>query len=326
MPKNPIRAAIAVALLATFALSACSKREPSPPAAEQTPPAPEPQAQTEPASEGTIRIGELSGIALRDGGLEFPNDNKIIGMGKTPEDVAALLSAAGLPTDKLSLTITPLLVKASDRTLLFDTGAGTNFGPSGGSLAKSLAEAGVQADQVTDIFISHAHGDHIGGLIDAEGALAFPNATIHLSAAEWTFLKDMKEEMAKNTGNPRHAKLIAAITPKVKAFEPGADLIPGIVEAVPITGHTPGHSGYRVGSGESSVLYIGDSMHHHVVSVQRPDWTIQFDGDAPTAQKSRRELIAQSAANKQRIYAVHFPYPGIGRFEQRGEEYVWVAE
>ena len=322
MPKNPIRAAIALAVLSAVALNGCSKRDPAPPIAQQTPP----PAQSEPASAGTIRIGELSGIALRDGSLEFPNDNKIIGVGKTPEDVAELLTAAGLPADKLSLTISPLLVKAADRTLLFDTGAGTNFGPSAGNLAQSLAEAGVQAEQITDIFISHAHGDHIGGVIDAEGALAFPNATIHLSAPEWAFLKGMKAEMAANTGNPRHAQMVAAIAPKIQTFEPGAELIPGVVKAVPITGHTPGHSGYLIGSGESSLLYIGDSMHHYVVSVQRPDWTIAFDGDAATAQKSRSELIAQSAANKQRIYAVHFPYPAVGTFEQRGEEYVWSPE
>jgi glyoxylase-like metal-dependent hydrolase (beta-lactamase superfamily II) len=324
MPKNPITASIALAVLSTLALVACSKREPQsppPPATTETPPA----AQPEPASEGTIRIGELTGIALRDGALEFPNDNKILGVGKTPEEVAAVLTAAGLPTDKLSLTISPLLVKATGRTLLFDTGAGTNFGPAAGGLAKSLAEAGIPAEQITDVFISHAHGDHIGGVINAEGALAFPNATIHLSAAEWEFLKGMKAEMAKNTGNPRHAQMVAAIGPKVSTFEPGAELIPGVVKAVPITGHTPGHSGYLIGSGESSLLYIGDAMHHYVISVQRPDWTIAFDGDAPTAQKSRSDLIVQSAANKQRIYAVHFPYPGVGRFEQH-EGYVWVAE
>jgi glyoxylase-like metal-dependent hydrolase (beta-lactamase superfamily II) len=219
-----------------------------------------------------------------------------------------------------------LLVKAADRTLLFDTGAGTNFGPNGGGLTKSLAEAGIQVESITDVFVSHGHGDHAGGLINAEGTLAFPNATIHMSAPEWAYLKGMNAEMAANTGNPRHAQMIAAITPKVSTFEPGADLIAGVVKAVPIVGHTPGHSGYLIGSGESSLLYTGDTMHHYVISVQRPEWTIAFDGDAPTAQKSRGDLIAQSAANKQRIYGIHFPYPGVGKFEQRGEGYVWSPE
>lgn len=322
MPKITIRTSLALAVLSTLALSACSKREPAPAPAESTPPA----AQSQPATPGAIRIGELSGMALPDGSLEFPNDNKVLGVGKTPEDVAAVLTAAGVPTDKLGLTISPLLVKSTDRTLLFDTGAGTNFGPTAGNLGKSLAEAGIAAEQITDIFISHGHGDHIGGLIDANDALAFPNATVHLSKPEWDSLQGMSAEMAANTGNPRLAKLIAAITPKVDAFEPGAELIAGVVKAVPILGHTPGHSGYLIGTGASSLLYIGDSMHHYVISVQKPEWPIAFDGDGATAQKSRSELLAQSAANKQRIYAVHFPYPAVGRFEQRGEGYVWVAE
>lgn len=322
MSNRPATTALALVLFSTLALNACSSRE-TPPAPAQEDPKP---AQSESASAGTIRIGELSGIALRDGALEFPNDNQILGVGKTPEDVAEVLAAAGLPTDKLGLTISPLLVKAPERTLLFDTGAGGNFGPTAGNLAQSLAESGIQADQITDIFISHAHGDHIGGLIDAEGALAFPNATVHMSAPEWAFLTGLSAENAANFGVGQHAQLVAALKPKVNAFEPDAELIPGVVKATAIRGHTPGHSGYLIGSGESSLLYIGDSMHHYVISVQRPEWTISFDGDAPTAQQSRSDLIAQSATNRQRIYAVHFPYPAVGTFEQRGDRYVWVAE
>ena len=66
--------------------------------------------------------------------------------------------------------------------------------------------------------------------------------------------------------------------------------------------------------------------HHYIVSVQEPDWTIQFDGDAPTAQASRKQVIADKAAAGQRIYAVHFPFPGLGKFSQQGERYVWTPE
>jgi glyoxylase-like metal-dependent hydrolase (beta-lactamase superfamily II) len=98
------------------------------------------------------------------------------------------------------------------------------------------------------------------------------------------------------------------------------------VKAVDIQGHTPGHSGYLITSGDQSLLYVGDSMHHFVVSVQRPEWTIAFDHDSPTATASRRNLIADSAAQGQRIYAVHFPFPGTGRFERKGEGFAWLGE
>jgi len=307
-----------IAIVAASALAACSKtaEAPPPPAAEPAPTTVVETAPPKPANVYAFTIGELSAMALRDGGMELPNDNKVFGVGRTPEEVAALLGAAGQPADKLALTIEPLLVKAKDKVLLFDTGAGTNFGSGSGHLPGSLAEAGIDPASVTDIFISHSHGDHVGGLLNAQGALAFPNAAIHMSKAEW---KDMSI-------NEQYAAVNTVIKPKVVAFAPGAELVPGVVKAVDIKGHTPGHSGYLITSGADSLLYVGDSMHHFVVSVQKPDWTIAFDRDAPTAQKSRAELIAASAASGQRVYAVHFPFPGIGKFEKQGEGIVWVGE
>ncbi len=301
------------------ALAACSKTAEVPPSTKaDAAPAPAAEAPAAPKSQNvqTFTIGEFSAMALSDGSLELPNDNKVFGVGRTPEEVAAVLTANELPTDKLKLTIHPLLVKAGDRVLLFDTGAGSLFGPGTGELSKSFAEAAVDPQSVTDIFISHSHGDHVGGLVNAEGKLAFPNATIHLSKPEWAHM----------AGQDQYKALIAAMQPKVDAFAPGAELVPGVVTAVEIKGHTPGHSGYRITSGADTLLYVGDSMHHYVVSVQKPEWTIAFDGDSATASKSRADLIAQSAASGQRIYAVHFPFPGVGKFEKRADGIVWVAE
>jgi len=178
-----------------------------------------------------------------------------------------------------------------------------------------MAEAGVDPASVTDIFISHAHGDHIGGLV-VEGKLNFPNATIRLSKPEWASLSKQKEQSA----------LVEAVEAKVEAFDPGAELIPGVVKAVEIKGHTPGHSGYLIGTGPDSILYVGDSMHHYVVSVQKPEWTISFDGDNKTATASRVALLNDLAAGGQRVYAVHFPFPGVGKMEKKGDTVVWVAE
>jgi glyoxylase-like metal-dependent hydrolase (beta-lactamase superfamily II) len=327
MKRSFIPAAL-VTIVGAFALAACSKTAEAPPpvASEAAPVAEAPPPAPKPENAHEFKIGEFSAVALRDGGMELPNDNKVFGIGKTPEDVAAALSAAGQPTDKLQLSIQPLLVKTTDKVLLFDTGAGTNFGPGAGQLSTALTEAGVDPQTVTDIFISHLHGDHVGGLVNADGKLNFPNATIHISKPEWKFLQTVKADMAAKMGLSTRDALVAAMKPKVDAFAPGAELIPGVVKAVEIKGHTPGHSGYKITSGTDTLLYVGDSMHHSVISVAKAEWPMGYDSDEKLGAKSRAALIADLATSGQRVYAVHFPYPGVGKIEKQGEGYVWVAE
>ena len=186
--------------------------------------------------------------------------------------------------------------------------------------------AGEKPASVTDIFISHAHGDHIGGLVTRTGALAFPNATIHMSAPEWKFLSDLKEDEAKNFGIQQVSALVSAIKPKVVAFKPGADLLPGIVKAVELKGHTPGHSGYRIGSGADSVLVFGDAMHSYVVSVGKPSWQVAFDSDGELGATTRVALVKSSVASGQRLYSEHFPFPGIGKIVKGKNGAIWQPE
>ena len=293
-------------------LAACS-----PPAADKAaePSAAAPAASAQAAADAWgFKIGALDAYALKDGSLSVPNDGSVIAMGEPKAEVDALLTANNLPTDTLGLSIQPLLIKMGDRTVLIDTGAGGAMGTEG-KLQASLTTAGVQPAQVTDILISHAHGDHVGGLVNGQGQLVFANATIRMTANEWDALK----------ADPTMAALVTAITPKVQTFAADAEVVPGIT-AVDIAGHTPGHTGYQITSGAEGLLYIGDTMHHSVISVQRPDWTIQFDGRADVAEASRRALLERAASENLRLYAVHFPYPGLGRIERRADDFVWVAE
>ena len=273
-----------------------------------------------------FKIGSYSAFALKDGDIQEPNDGKSFVVGEPPTEVAAVLEAGGAPGDHFEFSIQPLLVRAGHRVLLFDAGAGTNFGAIAGKLTQSMAAAGVDTASVTDIFISHAHGDHVGGLVNSAGKLTFPNASVHLSAPEWQWLSSMDPKDAKNIGLQDQAGLVAAIRPKVVSFQPGSVLVPGVVAAVEIKGHTPGHSAFQIGTGTNTILYIGDTMHSYVVSVRKPLWHVTFDNDQQVGAASRSAFIARVALSGQRIYVVHFPFPGIGKIVQEKGGYTWAPE
>lgn len=309
--------ALTLALFGCIVTASCSKPAPTDAAAPAAPAAETSAANS--ASHADVfpfRIGALEAAALKDSDIDIANDGSVFGVGQPVADVSALLTAAGLPTDTLHLSVQPLLVRGDGRVLLFDTGAAGASFARGGRLPQSLREAGVEPAQVTDVFISHGHADHIGGLLTADGAPAFPNAAIHIAVAEWAAVQ----------AAPQNAALVAAIMPRVATFEPGAVLVPGQVAAVAVDGHTPGHAAYAITSGDQNLLYVGDSMHHHVISVRQPDWTVAFDGNAPQAQASRRALLQRAADQHLRLYSVHFPFPGLGHVQAEGDGFAWVPE
>ena len=291
--------------VALSSLAACAH---APPAV--TPPAPTPAGQMQ-----RFQIGALEAVALKDGDIDIPNDEKTLGIGRSTAEVGDLLAASGQPRERAELSIQPLLVKDGAHVLLFDTGAGNVSWARGGRLPRSLALAGVAPEQVTDIFLSHSDLDHVGGLVTGGGMLAFPNAVIHLSSPEWAAMQK----------NPEASGVTPAIAPKVVAFEPGARVSPEVT-AIATPGHTPGHSSYEIASAGERLFYLGDVAHHFVVSVQRPAWTIDYDQNAPAAEAMRQKVLASLARDGERVYAVHFPFPGLGHVRSAGEGFVWEPQ
>ncbi len=268
-------------------------------------------------------IGALEAIALKDGDISIDNDGETLGLGASRDAVSHLLIAAGLPPDHMRVSIQPLLVRDGAHLMLFDVGVADVDWADSGRLVKSMVLAGFEPRDVTDIFITHAHLDHVGELATATGGLAFANAVIHMSAPEWAVMHS--DAWSCVDMNPRARSLPALIAPRIVTFEPGAQILPS-VRAVPTPGHTPGHSGYEIASGDAKLLVIGDIAHHYVLSLERPELGVVFDIDGPAAVAVRQSVLATLAHDGERVYSFHFPFPGLGHVIAQGNAYAWIPE
>jgi glyoxylase-like metal-dependent hydrolase (beta-lactamase superfamily II) len=256
-----------------------------------------------------FNIGKLTAYALHDANFVAANDGSVFAADGTTDEVAKVLKAAGAPSDAIALSVNALLVKVKGHLVLIDTGLGPK---AHGVLMQSLKKAGVAAGDITDVLITHSHGDHIGGLVTAEGASAFPKAKVRMASAEWAFLQSQAD----------NAALAKAISAQVETFEPGPLPIPDIT-AVAIKGHTPGHMAYEIANGGDRILDIGDSAHSSIISLVRPDWTMGFDSDRAVAKASREKLLSDLSKSHEKVFSPHFPYPGVGTIESEGIHYRW---
>lgn len=258
-----------------------------------------------------FKLGKLQLASLHDASFNVTNDASVLGVDVGREAVAKVLKADGLPTDTITLSVNALLVRMPQHIVLLDTGLGPN---AQGGVLQSLAKARISAEQVTDILITHTHGDHIGGLLTQDGHLAFPNATIRMDTKEWAWLQ--------LNGDAATKALVSTIMPKVQTFEAGATVVPGI-KAVGIDGHTPGHTGFEISSGGAHLFDIGDTAHSASLSLQHPEWTFGYDSDKVVGRVSREQTLARLAKSHELVFSPHFPFPGIGMIVAKGNAFAW---
>lgn len=303
------RRSLLASLLATAALPllpAGGLRAAQPPAGQQVP------------GVYRTRIGEVEVTALSDGWLELGLE---LFPGADPAAVRAFQEAAFLPGGALRTSLNTYVLNLGDRLILVDAGAGGAFGPTAGHLANHLAAAGIDPVNIDMVVLTHMHPDHIGGVVGAEGKALFPNAELVVHAAEWDYWHDdaaraaVPDDIKAMFDGIREA---AKVFSRMRRFDDGAEIVPGLT-AVPLPGHTPGHTGFRLSSDGESLLIWGDVVHAPVMQFARPDWGIAFDVDPDQARQTRSQILAQVADERTLVAGMHLDFPGLGHVTRGGE-------
>ena len=272
------------------------------------------------------RVGDLTFTTLLDGYLGLGQD---LLTNADPAIVAAQLAAAYLdPTAAIPVPVSTHLIRSGADITLIDAGAGGAFGPTAGRHLLALEAAGVAPDAVTRIVLTHMHPDYIGGLVTDAGAV-FPNATLHVSATDLAFWTDATiaasvPDMAKPFF-ALAANVAKAYGARVMPFDGDADLGGGLT-AIAMPGHTPGHTGYRLSSGNDQLIIFGDVAAFASLQFSHPDIGISFDADGAVASATRKKVLAMLATDKIAIAGSHLPFPGVGHVEAKGDAFAWVPE
>lgn len=281
-----------------------------------------PQVQTQAPGYYRMMLGDFEVTALSDGTVGLHVEKLL--QGTTPKKVESALAKwrLGLP---LETSVNGYLVNTGSKLVLIDAGAGGLFGPTLGNLVTNLKASGYTPEQVDEIYITHMHPDHVGGLA-ADGKSVFPNAVVRADQADADFwLSAANLEAAPKDSKGFFQGAQASLKPYVdagrfKAISADEELVSGI-KAVATHGHTKGHRNYVVESKGQKLVLWGDLMHVAAVQFTTPAVTIAFDTDQKAALAQRRKAFADAAKQGYFIGASHLSFPGIGHLSAQGAGY-----
>jgi len=287
-----------------------------------------PAAPATPQAPGFYRfkVGSLTVTTVHDGFFARPLDG-FVRNAPLPE-VQAALREAFLPTDRTFIPFTVTFVQRGETLVTFDVGNGvTPAGATAGRMIANMAAAGIDPARVTHVIHSHFHGDHVNGLLNAEGGRAFPNAEVLVPAPEWAWWTEAANEGRSpepQRGNFANvARRFAPYRDRVRSFQPGAEVIPGIT-SIAAFGHTPGHTIFRIADGNEQFVFLADVTNRPEIMMAHPDWQIVFDFDGDAAAATRRRVLDMAATDRIRVTGYHFPFPANGYVARAGNGFRFV--
>ncbi|MCY4062801.1 MAG: MBL fold metallo-hydrolase [Chloroflexi bacterium] len=263
-----------------------------------------------------LKIGDIKCAVLHEGESDLIADNLAARYpGVTPGQIDAAL-AGQKPSGSLNLPY----INSGGKHIIADVGFGAAGRPSAGGTEAALKSLNLAPAEIDIVYLTHFHGDHIAGLADDAGQLAFPNASYMTTQAEW----DEWTARWSASDAPQDQKTLDLFTSLQDRFSfasPGDEIAPGL-SVVDLKGHTLGHSGLLIESGGERLLHVVDLL-HQPFQFANTDWHFSFDSDAELAVETRRRVLQQCADEEILTLFYHMPFPGLGKVSGENDVYRW---
>jgi glyoxylase-like metal-dependent hydrolase (beta-lactamase superfamily II) len=261
-----------------------------------------------------FNVGDIQCTAVSDGTFSYPTGWFFKNVSN--EEIESCLREHNLPPKQVVSPYTCLLIKTGKEIVLVDTGA-DGLAPTTGDLLTRLKTEGVGREEITTVVLTHAHPDHIGGVLDNEGKPAFPNARFVMSKKEWDFWISGPDLSRMGLDDHTKALLVGCAQKNLPPLKAQIDLIDSEkevvsgVHAIPAPGHTPGHLAIAISSGKKQLLHMVDAV-LHPLHLEHPSWRNIFDLSEDGAVRTRQKLLNRAVAENADVLAYHFPFPGLG--------------